>query len=110
MPKQRRLDTVNFSIMRDGEHVDVCWTDLIWEDRVSFMRSNNNEGWLIQMIQTMNNVAWQIQEAYPERPIKQVCLLQGRKLSLTWLRNSLIRLTADIRLAAEELNISIEDD
>ena len=105
MPRIRNLDGVYFRVMRDGHGANICWTDLTWEERVEFARKHNNEGWLIRMIQIFNDVAWEIHEAYPEAQVKPVKLPQGKKVSLTWLRNSLIRLTADIRLVAEELNI-----
>jgi hypothetical protein len=60
------------------------------------------------MIQIMNDVAWQIHEAYPDVEIKEVQLRDGVKTTKTWLRNSLFRITADIRLKAEEHNIVCE--
>lgn len=108
MPIQRELDNVYFRIMRDGKPKNLCWTDLMWEERIEFARKNNNEGWLIQMIQIMNDVAWQIHEAYPEAAIREVHLREGKKVSKTWLRNSLFMLTAEIRNVAEELNIVAE--
>lgn len=108
MPIQRDLDGVYFPIMRDGKDTNVCWTDLCWEDRIEFARKNNNEGWLIRMIQIMNDVAWQIHEAYPEAVIREVHLREGKAVSKTWLRNSLFMLTAEIRNVAEELNIVAE--
>ena len=108
MPIQRDLDNVYFRIMRDGKGVNLCWTDLCWEDRIEFARKNNNEGWLIGMIQILNDVAWQIHEAYPEAVIREVHLCEGKKVSKTWLRNSLFMLTAEIRNVAEELNIVAE--
>lgn len=74
------------------------------------MRKNNNEEWLVRMIQILNNLAWEINDACPEANIKPVRFQQGRKTSLTWLRNSLFRLTADIRITAEELNIMAVQD
>ena len=108
MPTKRNLDTVFFRIMRDGHGDNVCWTDLCWEDRIEFARKNNNEGWLIRMIQILNEVAWTIHEAYPEIEIEPVVLREEIKTTKTWLRNSLFRLTADIRLKAEEHNIVCE--
>ena len=105
MPIQRNLDGVYFRVMRDGRGANVCWTDLCWEDRVEFARKHNNEGWLIRMIEIMNDIAWQIHEAYPMVNIPPVHMYEGKKVTLTWLRNSLFRITADIRLAAEEHNI-----
>jgi hypothetical protein len=108
MPIQRNLDGVYFRIMRDGKGADVCWTDLCWEDRIEFARKHNDEGWLLRMIQILNDVAWTIHEAYPEIEIEPVVLREEVKTTKTWLRNSLFRLTADIRLAAEEYNIVCE--
>ena len=108
MPIQRNLDGVYFRIMRDGKGLNVFWTDLCWEDRVEFARKHNNEGWLIRMIQIMNDLAWQIETAYPDIKITPVKMYEGKKVTLTWLRNSLFRLTADIRLAAEEHDIVAE--
>lgn len=108
MPKQRNLDGVYFRIMRDGKGLNVCWTDLEWEDRIEFARTNNNEGWLIRMIQIMNDVAWQIHEAYPDIAIQEVHMRRGVKTTKTWLRNALFRLTADIRMVAEEHDIVAE--
>ena len=102
---KRNLDGVYFRIMRDGKGQNVCWTDLEWEDRIEFARKNNNEGWLVRMIQILNEVAWTIHEAYPEIEIEPVVLREEVKTTKTWLRNSLFRLTADIRLKAEEHNI-----
>jgi hypothetical protein len=101
---KRDLDGVYFRVMRDGSPQNVCWTDLVWEDRIEFARKNNNENWLIQMIQIMNDVAYKITNEFPEAPIVPVKLGDGKK-TLTWLRNSLFRLTADIRLVAETLDI-----
>ena len=108
MPKQRNLDGVYFRIMRDGKGLNVCWTDLEWEDRIEFARKNNNEGWLIRMIQIMNDLAWQIHEAYPDIAIQEVHMRRGVKTTKTWLRNALFRLTADIRMVAEEHDIICE--
>lgn len=106
---KRNLDGVYFRVMRDGKGEDVCWTDLIWEDRIEFARKHNNEGWLMRMIQIMNDVAWQIHEVCPGVEIKPVRLREERQVSKTWLRNSLFRLTADIRLVAEEYDIKCEE-
>jgi hypothetical protein len=108
MPIKRNLDGEYFRIMRDGKGLDVCWTDLEWEDRVEQARRNNNEGWLIRMIQIMNDVAWQIHEAYPDVEINEIHLRDGVKSTKTWLRNSLFKITCEIRLAAEEHNIIAE--
>jgi hypothetical protein len=53
-------------------------------------------------------VAWTIHEAYPEIEIEPVVLREEVKTTKTWLRNSLFRITADIRLKAEEHNIVCE--
>lgn len=103
---KRNLDGVYFRIMRDGKGQNVCWTDLEWEDRIEQARKNNDIGWLMRMIQIMNDVAWEIHEAFPDIEIKPVALHERAKTSKTWLLNSLIRLTADIRIAAEEHGIS----
>lgn len=108
MPKMRNLDTIYFRAMRDGKALNICWTDLIWEERIEFMRKHNNEGWLIRMVQLMNMIAWQLNDACLNAKIQIVALPEGRKVSLTWLRNSLIRITADIRLVAEEYGIERE--
>lgn len=105
---KRNLDGVYFRVMRDGKGEDVCWTDLIWEDRIEFARKHNNEGWLMRMIQIMNDVAWKIHEACPAVEIKPVRLREETQVSKTWLRNYLFRLTADIRIAAEEYDIRRE--
>jgi hypothetical protein len=104
MVVKRDLDNVYFRVMRDGKPENLCWTDLMWEERIEFARKNNNEGWLIRMIQLMNDVAYKMTREFPEAPIVLVKLREG-KVSKTWLRNSLFRLTADIRLVAEELDI-----
>ena len=106
---KRKLDSVYFRVMRDGKGEDICWTDLIWEDRIEFARKHNDEGWLMRMIQLMNDVAWRIHEACPSIEIKPVRLKEERQVSKTWLRNSLFRLTADIRLVAEEYDIKCEE-
>ena len=106
---KRKLDGVYFRVMRDGKGEDICWTDLIWEDRIEFARKHNDEGWLMRMIQIMNDVAWRIHEACPGIEIKPVRLREERQVSKTWLRNSLFRLTADIRLVAEEYDIKREE-
>lgn len=107
MPIQRDLDNVYFRIMRDGKGANVCWTDLCWEDRIEFARKNNNENWLMQMIQIMNNLAYSLMREFPECKIIPVRMGDGKK-SLTWLRNALFRLTADIRMVAEEYNVVAE--
>ena len=109
MPKMRNLDTIYFRAMRDGKALNICWTDLIWEERIEFMRKHNNEGWLIRMVQLMNLLAYELNDTYCHSNIRLVALPEGRKVSLTWLRNSLIRITADIRLVAEEYGIEREE-
>ena len=108
MVVKRDLDNVYFRVMRDGKETDLCWTDIIWEERIEIARKNNNEGWLIRMIQIMNDVAWQIHEAYPDIAIQEVHMRRGVKTTKTWLRNALFRLTADIRMVAEEYNVVAE--
>lgn len=108
MPTKRNLDGVYFRIMRDGKGINVCWTDLQWEDRIEFARKNNNESWLMQMIQIMNGVANDLHKSFPDIYIKPVTLRGGKSVSKTWLRNSLFRITADIRLIAEEQGIFAE--
>lgn len=108
MPIQRELDNVYFRIMRDGKPKNLCWTDLMWEERIEFARKNNNEGWLIQMIQLMNEVARNVVAICPGASISTITLREGKKVSKTWLRNALFRLTADIRMVAEEYNVVAE--
>jgi hypothetical protein len=108
MPIKRDLDGVYFRVMRDGKGVNLCWTDLCWEDRTEFARKNNNEGWLIQMIQLMNEVARKVNDVCPGASIRTITLREGKKVSKTWLRNALFRLTADIRMVAEEYNVVAE--
>ena len=108
MVVKRDLDNVYFRVMRDGKETDLCWTDLCWEDRIEFARKNNNEGWLIRMIQIMNDVAWKIHESYPEVDIKTIKFLQEKANSKRWLRNALFKITAEIRMAAEEYDIAVE--
>ena len=38
MPKKRNLDGVYFRVMRDGHGDAICWTDLMWEERIEFAR------------------------------------------------------------------------
>jgi hypothetical protein len=102
---KRDLDGVYFRVMRDGKGAALCWTDFVWEERIEFARKNNNEDWLIRMIQIMNEVAWEIHEAYPNIEIQPVRMLQEKESSKTWLRNALFKITAEIRMVAEEHNI-----
>ena len=108
MVVKRNIDSEYFRVMRDGEWQDVCWTDLDWEDKIEFSRKHNDTGWLMRMIQIMNDVARNIHEAYPIVKIKPVRLREEKQVSKTWLLNSLLRLTADIRLVAEEYDIKRE--
>ena len=107
---KRDLDGVYFRVMRDGKGEDLCWTDLMWEERIEFTRKNNNEGWLIRMIQILNDTINQVVEACPGIVIKPVIFYEGQTVSKTWLRNSLFRLTSDIMIAAEEHNIRRESE
>ena len=108
MPIQRDLDGVYFRIMRDGKGVNLCWTDLCWEDRIEFARKNNNEGWLIRMIQIMNDVARKVNDVCPGASIRTITLREGKANKKSWLRNALFRLTAEIRMVAEEYNVVAE--
>jgi hypothetical protein len=108
MLEKRDLDGVYFRVMRDGKGEDLCWTDLIWEERIEIARKNNNQSWLIRMIHIMNDVAWQIHEAYPEIQIEPIRFLQEKENSKRWLRNALFKVTCEIRMAAEEHNIFAE--
>ena len=107
---KRDLDGVYFRVMRDGKGEDLCWTDLMWEERIEFTRKNNNEVWLIRMIQILNDTITQVVEACPGVGIKPVIFYEGQTVSKTWLRNSLFRLTADIMIVAEEHNIRRESE
>lgn len=102
---KRNLDGVYFRVMRDGKGVNVCWTDLDWEDRVDMMVNHNSESWLMRMVQIMNGVAEDINEAFPRACVAPVTFPMDRQLTMAWLRTSLMRLTADIILAAEENDI-----
>ena len=44
---KRDLDGVYFRVMRDGSPQNICWTDLVWEDRIEFARKNNNENFIL---------------------------------------------------------------
>ena len=105
---KRNLDGVYFRVMRDGAWQNICWTDLVWEDRIEFMRKHNDEGWLIRMIEIMNGIAREIKIQMPMARICEVRLPQG-KVTKRWLRNSLVKLTAEIRIAAEEYDIKCEE-
>ena len=102
---KRDLDGVYFRVMRDGSPKNVCWTDLDWEDRVDMMVKHNSESWLMRMVQIMNAVAEDINNSFPMAHIPLVDFPMDKELSMAWLRTSLMRLTADIILAAEENDI-----
>jgi hypothetical protein len=106
--KRRHLDNIYFRVWRDGMIQNICWTDLIWEDRIEIMRKNNNDGWLLGMINKMNNLAYLLSDLSPLARVQPVILPEERQVSLTWLRNALVRITAEIRMAAEECNIEKE--
>lgn len=107
---KRDLDGVYFRVMRDGKGEDLCWTDLMWEERIEFTRKHNNECWLIRMIQILNDTISRIVEVCPGVGIRPVIFYEGQTVSKTWLRNSLFRLTADILIVAEEHNIRRESE
>lgn len=102
---KRKLDGVYFRVMRDGKGEDVCWTDLVWEDRIEFMRKHNDEGWLIRMIEIMNMVAGNIKRDYPMAKLQEIKFPEGKKVTKRWLRNSLIFLTAELRLVSDEMGV-----
>lgn len=107
--KRRHLDNSYFKVMRDGRAQEICWTDLIWEDRIEFMRKHNNEAWLIDMIQRMNELAYMMSSDLSLLArVRPVAIPAGKQVSLTWLRNALVRITAEIRMAAEEYDIAKE--
>jgi hypothetical protein len=106
--KRRHLDNIYFRVMRDGRAQNICWTDLIWEDRIEFMRKHNNEAWLMDMIQRMNELAYLMGDLSPLARVQPVAIPTGKQVSLTWLRNALVRITAEIRMAAEECDIARE--
>ena len=108
MVVKRDLDNAYFRVMRDGKGAKLCWTDLMWEERIELARKNNNEGWLIRMIQLMNEVARNVVAICPGASIRTIMLREGKKVSKTWLRNALFRLTAEIRMVAEEYNVVAE--
>ena len=110
MPIKRDLDGAYFRVMRDGKGKDLCWTDLMWEERIELTRKYNNECWLIRMIQMLNDTISQVVDDCPGVGIRPVIFYEGRTVSKTWLRNSLFRLTADILIVAEEHNIRRESE
>ncbi len=98
------LDGICSRVMRDGEWQDVCWTDLVWEERIAEMRKHD-EGWLIRMIEVLNMVAGNIKRDYPMAKLQEVRLPQGKQVTKRWLRNSLIMLTAQLRLVSDEMGV-----
>ena len=102
---KRNLDGVYFRVMRDGKGVNVCWTDLDWEDRVDMMVKHNSESWLMRMVQIMNAVAEDINKSFPMAHVPLVDFPMDKELSMEWLRTSLMRITADIRLTADKYDI-----
>lgn len=106
--KHRHLDNNYFRVMRDGRAINICWTDLDLGDIVEFMDKHNNEAWLIDMIQRMNELAYLMGDLSPLARVQPVAIPTGKRVSLTWLRNALVRITAEIRMAAEECNIEKE--
>ena len=110
MPIKRDLDDAYFPVMRDGKGKDLCWTDLMWEERIELTRKHNNECWLIRMIKILNDTISQIVKVCPGVGIRPVIFYEGQTVSKTWLQNSLFRLTADIMIVAEEHNIRRETE
>ena len=108
MVVKRDLDNAYFRVMRDGKGAKLCWTDLMWEERIELARKNNNEGWLIRMIQLMNEVAHNVVAICPGASIRLITLREGKANKKSWLRNALFRLTADIRMVAEEYDVVAE--
>ena len=106
--KRRHLDSIYFRVMRDGRAINICWTDLDLEDMVEFMGKHNNEAWLIDMIQQMNELAYLMGDLSPLARVQPVAIPAGKQVSLTWLRNALVRITAEIRMVAEECDIARE--
>lgn len=103
--KHRHLDNNYFRVMRDGRAINICWTDLDLGDIVEFMDKHNNEAWLIDMIQRMNELAYLLSDLSPLARVQPIAIPTGKQVSLTWLRNALVRITAEIRMAAEECDI-----
>ena len=98
------LDGIYSRVMRDGEWQDVCWTDLVWEERIAEMRKHD-EGWLIRMIEVLNMVAGNIKRDFPTANLQEVKFPEGKKVTKRWLRNSLIFLTAELRLVSDEMGV-----
>ncbi len=98
------LDGIYSRVMRDGKMQDICWTDLVWEERIAEMRKHD-ETWLIRMIEVLNMVAGNIKRDYPMAKLQEVRFPQGKQVTKRWLRNSLIFLTAELRLVSDEMGI-----
>jgi hypothetical protein len=98
------LDGIYSRVMRDGKRQDICWTDLVWEERIAEMRKHD-EPWLVRMIHILNNVASDIKREYPNARLEQVKFPEGKKVTKRWLRNSLIFLTAELRLVSDEMGV-----
>jgi hypothetical protein len=105
---KRNLDGVYFRVMRDGLPINLCWTDLAWEDKVDVMLENNSESWLIRMIEIMNHVGAEINSVAPIANVKLVKFPTNKPVTMTWLRTSLMRITADVQMAADEYGITGE--
>jgi hypothetical protein len=60
------------------------------------------------MINRMNELAYLLSDLSPLARVQPVILPEERQVSLTWLRNALMRITAEIRMAAEECDIAKE--
>ena len=103
---KRDLDGVYFRVMRDGSPVNLCWTDLDWQDRVDIMCKNRTESWLIRMIELMNGVAETVNSAVPIARIERIDFPTNDKLTMEWLRTALVRITADIRMTADQYDIT----
>ena len=98
------LDGIYSRVMRDGKRQDICWTDLVWEERIAEMRKHD-EGWLIRMIEILNMVASNIKRDFPTANLQEVKFPEGQKVTKRWLRNSLIFLTAELRLVSDEMGV-----
>lgn len=98
------LDGIYSRVMRDGKRQDICWTDLVWEERIAEMRKHD-EGWLIRMIEVLNMVAGDIKRDFPTAKLQEVKFPEGKKVTKRWLRNSLIFLTAELRLVSDEMGV-----
>jgi hypothetical protein len=60
------------------------------------------------MIQQMNELAYLMGDLSPLARVQPVAIPTGRQVSLTWLRNALVRITSEIRMVAEECDIAKE--